>query len=71
MKYSEIKVKSEAELQKLLKEKRMELFKARLQLKTMQLKDTSIIRKLRKDIARILTALKEKQLEKDNKKWKE
>ena len=68
MKYSEIRLKSEAELQKLLKEKRMELFKARLQLKTMQLKDTSIIRKLRKDIARILTALKEKQLEKDNKK---
>jgi large subunit ribosomal protein L29 len=52
---------SEAELHKLLKEKKMELFNARMKLKTMQLQDTSIISKIRRDIARIKTAMRQKR----------
>ena len=53
--------KSEAELQELLKNKKMELFENRMKLKTMQLQDTSLIRKIRKDIARIKTAMRQKR----------
>ena len=61
MNYTEIKEKSLNELEGLLKEKKLELFKLRMQLKTMQLQDTSQIRKTRKDIARIKTAIAEKR----------
>ncbi|MGM0532959.1 MAG: 50S ribosomal protein L29 [Campylobacterota bacterium] len=57
MKYTEIKEKSLEELNKLLKEKKLELFTLRAKLKTMQLQDSSEIRKTRKDIARISTAI--------------
>jgi large subunit ribosomal protein L29 len=57
MKYTELKDKSEAELVKLLKEKKLELFTLRAKLKTMQLTNTSELRAARKDIARIQTAL--------------
>jgi large subunit ribosomal protein L29 len=53
--------KSEAELQELLKNKKMELFETRMKLKTMQLQDTSLISKIRKDIARIKTAMRQKR----------
>ncbi len=61
MKYTEIKEKSLQELEELLKEKKLELFGLRMKLKTMQLQDTSQIRKTRKDIARIKTAITEKR----------
>ncbi|MRI58723.1 MAG: 50S ribosomal protein L29 [Epsilonproteobacteria bacterium] len=61
MKYTEIKEKSLQELEGMLREKKLELFKLRMQLKTMQLQDTSQIRKTRKDIARIKTAIAEKR----------
>ena len=61
MKYTEIKDKSLQELEGLLKEKKLELFSLRIKLKTMQLQDTSQIRKTRKDIARIKTAIAEKR----------
>ena len=61
MKYTEIKEKSLQELEGLLRDKKLELFKLRMQLKTMQLQDTSQIRKTRKDIARIKTAIAEKR----------
>ncbi len=61
MRYTELKEKSLQELEGLLKEKKVELFKLRMQLKTMQLQDTSQIRKTRKDIARIKTAMAEKR----------
>ncbi|BAF69345.1 MULTISPECIES: 50S ribosomal protein L29 [unclassified Nitratiruptor] len=61
MKYTEIKEKSLQELEGLLKEKKLELFGLRMKLKTMQLQDTSAIRKTRKDIARIKTAIAEKR----------
>ncbi len=61
MNYTEIKEKSLKELEGLLKEKKLELFTLRMKLKTMQLQDTSQIRKTRKDIARIKTAISEKR----------
>ena len=61
MRYTEIKDKSLQELEGLLKEKKLELFSLRMKLKTMQLQDTSQIRKTRKDIARIKTAIAEKR----------
>jgi large subunit ribosomal protein L29 len=58
---AELIKKSEAELQELLKNKKMELFETRMKLKTMQLQDTSLVRKIRKDIARIKTAMRAKR----------
>ncbi len=59
--FQELLQKSEAELQELLKNKKMELFENRMKLKTMQLQDTSIISKIRRDIARIKTAMRQKR----------
>jgi large subunit ribosomal protein L29 len=58
---AELIEKSEAELQELLKNKKMELFETKMKLKTMQLQDTSLVRKIRKDIARIKTAMRAKR----------
>jgi large subunit ribosomal protein L29 len=58
---AELTEKTEKELQELLKEKKMELFETRMKLKTMQLQDTSLVRKIRKDIARIKTAMRAKR----------
>jgi len=57
MNYIDIKDKSVAELEKLLKEKKLELFTLKAKLKTMQLTNTSELRSAKKDIARIQTAL--------------
>jgi len=59
--YSELIQKSEKELQELLRNKKMELFETRMKLKTMQLQDTSLIRKIKRDIARIKTAMRAKR----------
>ncbi len=59
--FQELLEKSEAELQELLKNKKMELFETRMKLKTMQLQDTSLVSKIRKDIARIKTAMRQKR----------
>jgi len=61
MNVAELTEKTEKELQDLLKEKKMELFETRMKLKTMQLQDTSLVRKIRKDIARIKTAMRAKR----------
>lgn len=66
MKFTELKDKNIAELQELLKEKKSLLFEKRLKLKTMQLPNTSELRAVRKDIARINTALSAKQDVKQN-----
>ena len=58
---AELIEKTEAELQELLKNKKMELFETRMKLKTMQLQDTSLVSKIRKDIARIKTAMRQKR----------
>lgn len=57
MKYTDLADKSLEELKKLLKEKKLELFTLRAKLKTMQLQDSSEIRKTRKDIAKVSTAI--------------
>ena len=57
MKYTDLAEKTAAELSTMLKEKKTELFTLRLKQKTMQLQNTSELRNVRKDIARINTAL--------------
>lgn len=61
MKFIDLKDKDIAELQKMLKEKKSLLFEKKLQLKTMQLTNPSEIKVIRKDIARINTALSAKE----------
>ena len=61
MKFTELQDKDIAELQKMLKEKKSLLLEKRLQLKTMQLTNPSEIKTIRKDIARINTALSAKK----------
>ena len=57
MKYTDIKDKSVAELNALLKEKKVLLFTLRQKLKTMQLSNPNEISAVRKEIAQINTAL--------------
>lgn len=57
MKYTDISDKSLEELNSLLKEKKVLLFELKLRLKTMQLTNTSELRAVKKDIARINTAI--------------
>ena len=61
MKYTEINMKTIEELDTLLKEKQTDLFGLNLKLKTMQLTNSSAIRVVKKDIARIKTALNAKR----------
>lgn len=60
MKYTELKDKDLQELQKLLKEKKSLIFELKVKLKTMQLTKPSEISIVRKDIARISTAISSK-----------
>ena len=60
MKFTELKEKSITELQALLKEKKSLMFELKLKLRTMQLTNTNEIRGVRRDIARILTAINSK-----------
>jgi large subunit ribosomal protein L29 len=57
MNFIDIKDKNVTELEKMLKEKKLELFTLKAKLKTMQLTNTSELRVAKKDIARIQTAL--------------
>jgi large subunit ribosomal protein L29 len=57
MTYSDISTKSVEELKALLKEKKVLLFELQMKLKTMQLTNTSELRAVKKDIARIQTAI--------------
>ncbi len=57
MKFIDIKEKNVAELNELLKEKKLLLFKLRSKLKTMQLSNPNEIKEVRRDIARINTAI--------------
>ena len=60
MKYTELKDKSVEELNALLKEKKVLLFSLRQKLKTMQLSNPREISALKKDIARVKTAINAK-----------
>ena len=57
MKYTELKDKSVAELNALLKEKKVLLFTLRQKLKTMQLSNPNEISAVRKEIAHLNTAI--------------
>ena len=57
MKYTDIKDKSVAELNALLKEKKVLLFTLKQKLKTMQLSNPNEISAVRKEIAQINTAI--------------
>lgn len=61
MKFIDLKEKDVKELQELLKAKKSLLFENKLKLKTMQLTDPSQIKKVRREIARINTAIKVKK----------
>ncbi len=60
MKPSELRAKTDDELKKELNELMKAQFGLRMQLATQQLSNTSQKRKLRKDIARVRTVLREK-----------
>ena len=62
MKLKEIIGKSEKELKDLLAEKRQDLFKLNLDNKQNKLKNTRSVFNTRKEIARILTLIREKEL---------
>lgn len=57
MNYIDLATKSIEELKSLLKEKKVLLFTVKQKLKTMQLTNPNEIREIRKDIARINTAI--------------
>ena len=57
MTYSNLTEKSLEELTALLKEKKVLLFELKTKLKTMQLTNTSELRVVKKDIAKIQTAI--------------
>ena len=57
MKYTDLEGKDAKALNELLKEKKLLLFKLRAKLKTMQLNNPNEIKEVRKDIARIKTAI--------------
>ncbi len=57
MKYIDLKEKSLKELNEILKEKKVLIFKLKAKLKTMQLTNPNEIKEARRDIARINTAI--------------
>jgi large subunit ribosomal protein L29 len=61
MKVSELKTKDGAELQKELESLLRAQFGLRMQVATQQLANTSQLKKVRRDIARVRTVMKEKQ----------
>ncbi len=57
MKYTDLNEKTAEQLAELLKEKKVLLFTVKQKLKTMQLTNPNEIREVRRDIARISTAI--------------
>ncbi len=57
MKYTDLEGKDAKALNELLKEKKLLLFKVKSKLRTMQLSNPNEIKEIRKDIARIKTAI--------------
>jgi ribosomal protein L29 len=60
MKAQELQGKNSEELKRILQEKRVELSRARFDIKANQIKDNQLQKRTKKDIARILTILKSK-----------
>ena len=64
MKASELRTKSEADLQQEVLSLTKAQFGLRMQVATQQMTNTSELRKVRRDIARVKTVLKEKGVQK-------
>ena len=62
MKYKDIQAMSDAELAKKLEEGRAELFNLRFQMATSQLDNTARVKLVKKDIARIQTEMRAREL---------
>lgn len=62
MNYTEIKALSDDELKKKLEEGRAELFNLRFQMATSQLDNTARVRVVKRDIARVKTELRSRQI---------
>ena len=62
MKPAEIRELSAEDLQAKLKENRAELFNLRFQMATSQLDNTARVKQVKKDIARILTEMRAREL---------
>ena len=62
MKAKELKAMSTAELEAKVSELKAELFNLRFQLATGQLQNTTVIANTKRDIARCMTILREKEL---------
>ena len=66
MKYSEIRELSDAELNKKLEEGRAELFNLRFQMATSQLDNTARVKLVKRDIARVQTEMRARQIAAQN-----
>jgi large subunit ribosomal protein L29 len=66
MKAKDLRKKKKEELENLLKEKREKLAKLKLDLSLGKLKNVKEIKETKKDIAKILTVLKEKLCQKED-----
>lgn len=67
MKPQEIRELSSEELDKKIEESRKELFNLRFQMATSQLENTSRVKTVKKDIARLLTIKHEREIEASDK----
>jgi len=67
MKASEIREKTQLELQKELSELKSELFKLRFQLATNQLENPMRLREVKRSIARVKTVMRERELKGEDK----
>jgi large subunit ribosomal protein L29 len=65
MKAEELREKTGQELQKELDELKQELFKLRFQLATNQLSNPMMLKMVKRDIARVKTVLRERELKMD------
>ena len=66
MKYKEIRELTDEELAKKLEEGRAELFNLRFQMATSQLDNTARVTTVKRDIARIQTEMRARQIAADN-----
>ncbi len=62
MKYSEIQALTDEELAKKLEEGRAELFNLRFQMATSQLDNTARVKTVKRDIARVQTEMRTRQI---------
>lgn len=67
MKFKELKIKTEAELQKLLQESRLQLRELRFKTAADQLKNVREVRRVRQTIARVLMLLQQHSAAKNQK----